>query len=672
MSEPRRHAEPARQQAGLLTTKAFAALLSLLCACGLALAQQAARPSEAPPTAVTAAESPPPRIPAAIFARDPEYWDPSLSPRGSQVMARTSVDGRERVVIHSLVTGKAMLLPSPPDAQIDWFDWAGEGRVLVSLGWTKTIDGEESYVTRLVVFDLATKTPTLLGDRFAGVEGDDVLYVDPAGQWLLLSMQESRDEYPTVFRYDLATGERTAVVKPQEDVWEWYADNGGVVRAGLGFLSKSWFMLYRKSADEPFRKLGHASYEDDSAGLLLLGLASGSDDGYLLSDQQTGRYALYRYNYATQQIGEVVYENPSNDIDDYVLSRDGKRVLAVAFTDDRDRVLWLDPAMRANQEKLEARFPGMSVLFVSRDETRERFIVWVGGANDPGSYYIYAPSTGVLQRLARINGQLDPTQLAATEYTSYKARDGLEIPAFLTLPKGRAARGLPLIVMPHGGPYDVRDLLGYDPEVQFLANRGYVVLQPNYRGSSGYGTEFSAKGEGQWGRAMQDDLDDGVDWLASRGIVDPKRVCLYGSSYGGYAALWGVTRNPERYRCAASFAGVTDVARQLKYVSHQLSGADRGDWQHTVRGEDGFELDLISPLEQVKRLTRPVLLAHGDADKTVLYKQSTLYRDALVKTGKLHEFVGYPGEGHGFENQDNFADWLTRLDAFLQANNPAQ
>ena len=656
----------------MLSKRSIAALLTLLCASGLALAQQLARSVEALPAPIATAESPPPRIPAAVFARDPEYWDPSLSPRGAQVMARASVDGRERVVIHSLVADEATLLPLPPDAQIEWFDWAGEGRVLVSLGWTRTIDGDEAYVTRLFVFDLATRTPRILGDRFGGVQGDDVLYVDPAGQWLLLALQESRDEYPTVFRYDLATGERTTVVKPKRDVWEWYADSDGVVRAGLGFLDKSWFMLYRRSADEPFRKLNHAGYEDGSAGVLLLGLASGSDDGYLLSDQQTGRYALYRYNYATQQLGEVVYQSPSNDIDDYVLSRDGKRVLAVAFTDDRDRVLWLDPAMRANQEKLEVRFPGMSVLFVSRDEMRERFVVWVGGANDPGSYYVFAPAADVLQRVARINGQLDPAQLAATEYTRYQARDGLEIPAFLTLPRGREARGLPLIVMPHGGPYDVRDLLGFDPEVQFLANRGYAVLQPNFRGSSGYGTEFAAKGAGEWGRAMQDDLDDGVDWLARRGIVDPGRVCIYGSSYGGYAALWGVTRNPERYRCAASFAGVTDVARQLKYVSHQLSGAERGDWQRTVRGERGFELDSISPLEQVGRLTRPVLLAHGDADQTVLYKQSTLYRDALVKAGKRHEFVGYPGEGHGFENQDNFADWLTHLEVFLQANNPAQ
>jgi len=243
----------------VLPLRSIAALLVLLCCGGLSLAQPAVRPLEAQSTTVTAAEGPPPRIPAAVFARDPDYWDPSLSPRGGQVMARTSVDRRERVVIHSLVTGQAVLLPLPPDAQADWFDWAGEDRVLVSLGWTRSIDGEETYVTRLLVFDISSKTLRVLGDRYGGVEGDDVLYVDPAGQWLLLSMQESLDEYPTVFRCDLATGERTAVVKPRTDVWEWYADADGVVRAGLGFQAKSWFMLYRKSADEPFRKLRHGS-----------------------------------------------------------------------------------------------------------------------------------------------------------------------------------------------------------------------------------------------------------------------------------------------------------------------------------------------------------------------------------------------------------------------------
>jgi len=217
----------------------------------------------------------------------------------------------------------------------------------------------------------------------------------------------------------------------------------------------------------------------------------------------------------------------------------------------------------------------------------------------------------------------------------------------------------------------VRDTLAFDPEVQFLANRGYAVLQPNFRGSSGYGQEFYEKGEGEWGRAMQDDLDDGVAWLASTGVVDPQRVCIEGSSYGGYAALWAVTRNPERYRCAASFAGVTDVRAQLRYQASQLEARERADWRHTVQGSQRFDLDTVSPLRQVARLKRPVLVAHGDADTTVLFKQSTRYRDALKHAHKQFEFVVYPGEGHGLYDPANFTDWLDRLDQFLAKYNPA-
>ena len=648
------------------------ALLVLCCTSAPVVAQERAATVDVQHGAPVTRAQAPPKIPASAFARNPDYWDLVLSPKGTQVLGRTTVAGRERVMVHNLQTGKALLLPWIDDGQVDWIDWAGEGRVLMCLGWSRPAAGEDIYVTRIVVVDLAKQSSLVLGDEHAGPQGDDVLYVDPTGAWLLLSMQESIDEYPAVFRYDLATGERTEVVKPRTDVWEWYADPDGVVRAGIGYLADSWFMLYRKRGADSFTRLGHADYDDESAGYQLLGLARDSDEGYLLSDAKTGRYALYRFNYATQQLGELVYANPTNDVEDYVTSRDGRQVLAVYFTDDRERVVWLDPAMRAHQDELARRFPGQYVDFVTQDYADQRFIVWVGGASEPGAVYLYVPGAGQLEQLARLNSELDPAHLAVTEYTRYKARDGLEIPAYVTLPVGREPRGLPLIVLPHGGPYFVRDVLGYDRDVQFLANRGYAVLQPNFRGSAGYGTEFAAKGEGQWGRAMQDDLDDGVDWLAQRGVIDPRRVCIVGSSYGGYAALWGVTRNPERYRCAASLAGVTDVGRQLRYVSLQLSGSDRGDWKETVRGQKGFDLDSISPLEQVGRLTRPVLLGHGTDDKTVLFKQSSKYRDALQKAGKPHVFVGYQGEGHGLEDPQHAIDWFDRLEAFLQTHNPAQ
>ncbi len=327
--------------------------------------------------------------------------------------------------------------------------------------------------------------------------------------------------------------------------------------------------------------------------------------------------------------------------------------------------------MKRYQQSLETKFPGRIVKIGSRNADDSRFIVWVGAAEDPGTFYVYVPAAGALAPIAIVNDKLDPAQLAPTKYIHYSARDGLDIPAYLTLPAGRDAKSLPLIVLPHGGPYDVRDTLGYDPHVQFLANRGYAVLQPNYRGSSSYGLAFFEKGEGQWGRAMQDDLDDGVDWLVKEGVVDGKRVCIVGGSYGGYAALWGATRNPERYRCAASLAGISDLGRQLKEQLNLLSSRYRKNWRATVQGATDFNLDGISPLKNIDRLRVPVLVAHGDQDTRVPLKQSTLYVAGLVKAGKLHEFHVYEGEGHGLNDPQNIADWLERLDSFLEKYNPA-
>jgi dipeptidyl aminopeptidase/acylaminoacyl peptidase len=612
-----------------------------------------------------------PKIPAAVFASQAAYYDLNLSPKGDRILATSTENTRETIVIHDLATGKGAILPLPENAELVWHRWAGERRILLSLGWTIPWFGSDVFATRLFVFDLNDNRLNPIGPRNGAPNGDDVLYVDSSGDWLLLALSKSLTEYPAVYRVDLSTSKMEVMVKSQENVWDWYADTTGTVRAGIGFLNRSWFMIYRKSADEKFRKLGSARYDDDKAALDIVRLARGSDEGYVLSNEKTGRYALYRFNFATQALGDLVFESSTNDVDDFALDTSGSSVWAVRYTDDRERVVWFDPLMKKYQESIEAAFPGKVVRIESRDTGYDRFVIWVGSPNDPGAYYVYAPGSGQLKRIAEVNDRLDPKQLSETRYTHYRARDGLEIPAYLTLPVGREAARLPLIIIPHGGPYGVRDAFQYEPEAQFLANRGYAVLQPNYRGSPSYGLEFYKKGEGQWGRAMQDDLDDGMDWLVREGIVDAGRVCIVGSSYGGYAALWGATRNPERYRCAASLAGISDVRQQLKYQVNLLTSRYRKDWRHTVQGDAGFDLDSISPLKQIDRLKVPVLIAHGDADKRVPLKQSSLYASALAKAGKTHEFYAYAGEGHGFADPANFANWLERLEAFLTKYNPA-
>jgi dipeptidyl aminopeptidase/acylaminoacyl peptidase len=323
------------------------------------------------------------------------------------------------------------------------------------------------------------------------------------------------------------------------------------------------------------------------------------------------------------------------------------------------------------QAKLDKALPNTVNLPVDWSDDEKRVLVWSGGASDPGRYYLLDRSTSQMHAVVDPYPQVDPAKLSPVKSVRYRARDGLQIPAYLTLPIGRDAKSLPLIVMPHGGPFD-RDHWEYDPIVQFLASRGYAVLQPEFRGSTGYGKDFVSKGYGEWGRKMQDDLDDGVDWLAKTGQIDPRRVCMVGGSYGGYAALWAAVRNPDRYRCAASMAGVSDVPALLR-SSRDIFSATRyyREWRTQVGGEGKADLGAVSPINFANRIRVPVLIAHGEEDARVPVKQSRAMVDALAKAHADVTSVFYKDSGHGFDSSEDLDDWLRRLEAFLAKHNPA-
>jgi dipeptidyl aminopeptidase/acylaminoacyl peptidase len=252
----------------------------------------------------------------------------------------------------------------------------------------------------------------------------------------------------------------------------------------------------------------------------------------------------------------------------------------------------------------------------------------------------------------------------------FTARDGLPLRGYLTLPKGRDAYGLPLVLMPHGGPFE-RDKWEYDPIVQFLASRGYAVLQPEFRGSTGFGKDFVEKGYGQWGRKMQDDLDDAVDWLARTGQIDARRVCIVGGSYGGYAALWGAIRNPDRYRCAASMAGVSNLPAQLRYDRQFFSAKRYREFRTQVAGESEASLDSVSPIAFAAKVKVPLLIGHGEKDERVPPEQSHELVEALTKAGANVTATFYKDSGHGFDSSADLEDWLKKLESFLARYNPA-
>lgn len=609
-----------------------------------------------------------PATPLAIqaFAQSPMLSSPLLSPDGHLIAARSKANGEERLLIYNADDPSSAPRAFPlGKAILSDVNWAGSKRILLSIILMANLDGFP--VERLIGVDVDSGATRILDKRGRGIYGGRVLYVDPNGAFALVASQNSIESTPSVKRVDLATGGETIVENPLTDVWDWFADAQGVVRAGIRYDDKQYTIWYRERDGEPLRPIRGKFDNDDSTVDSIKFDASGQ--ALVITNAKTGRFALYKYNVATGAVGAPVYENPTVDISNILLDSKGE-LSAVSYEDDRRRTYWFDPKLRDLQGQLDKVLPGAENDVVDMSADQSRVLVWSGGAADPGAYYLLNRTSRQMRPLFAAYS-IDPNMLSAVKAVSYNARDGLEIPAYLTLPRDRTASKLPLIVLPHGGPF-ARDDWEYDPLVQFLASRGYAVLQPEFRGSTGYGRAFVERGYGQWGRGMQDDLDDGVDWLAKLGEVDPRRVCVVGASYGGYAALWAAIRNPDRYRCAVSFAGVTDLAAQLGDNRKMFSAARYfREWRTKVQGTANVDLASISPLQQAKRVKIPVLIAHGEDDDTVRVQQGHRMAEALQKAGADVESVFYKDQGHDWGNDEHRTDFLRRLDSFLARHNPA-
>ncbi|MEX0343133.1 MAG: alpha/beta hydrolase family protein [Erythrobacter sp.] len=617
----------------------------------------------------------PPQVPVEAFTARSEFGSAKLSPRGTRFGFIHRSGGQTSVVLVDAGTREPVhAIRVDEDYGLRWFSWAGEDRVLLSIETKQWFFGLPLPITQLLVFDIATQETSSIGFDYQGPEGDDVLYIDPYGRYIVLSVSEDWKSDPDVWRFPLDGSGAAGAVKIEsrkKGIEEWFADSSGVVRLGVGWtMGKSAIVYYRSGPEDRFKRVAKIKQHDEANDYWnVLGIFEGRDTGYAIVQDPSGRQVLREFDYSTGEPGRLIHAQPGWDVD--AVNLDGKQVLGITYTDDASRTVWFDEDMKRIQRELEQALPQSRIEIISRAGL-ERMLVLEHGPSDPGAIYVYDARARTLDLFANLRPQIDHTQMAVPHGVTYTARDGQSIRAYLTLPKGREPRGLPLVILPHGGPYGIRDTLRFEDWSQLLANRGYAVLQPNYRGSGGYGEAFETLGDGQIGRAMQDDLDDAMDWAVAEGIADPARVCLVGASYGGYAALWGVIRNPERYRCAASFAGVTDYDAQFKYSGKSLERRYRREWKHRLRGTGEGEIDLkeVSPAHQVARLVRPVLLAHGKKDSRVPFSQFEDMATAARDAGKEIELLELD-DNHHLTKEENASEWLETLVEFLARHNPA-
>lgn len=611
----------------------------------------------------------PDAVPIEVFAALPAIESPVLSPDGTKFAAKMAINGRLSLVITPLLgKGPIRALPSG-ERDINWWRWVNDEWLVVGLGDTDQIQGEEIYVTRVagVKADLSRIVPIDWGRT--GQQADDVLWIARDGSpRIILSKQTSYfaevDWYPSVWESDVSTGQSRRIVPPQVNVYGWWADAGGAVRLGTYAESDTRRgVLYRPDGTSKFSKILLARKPDASIPIPQVYRMDGkavaiADDG--------GRDEVYELELPSFKLGIKLFGDARYDVDDVIANEAGNDVEGIVITDKRQRVEWLNPDLKAIQKDLDSTLGIGHARIVSRSRDRQRLLVAVGGPSQAGALYFWDTRGAKMNRIHWNQGTLKGRQLSPVKTISYPARDGTLIEAVLTLPRGRPHRSLPLIVMPHGGPA-VRDLEAYDWWTQFLAEQGYAVIQPNYRGSSGYGVSFLKLGQGEWGLKMQDDLLDAIAWAAKDGIADSKRVCIVGASYGGYAAMRGAQRDSTHYRCAISYAGVSDLSAMKRFDQRFLGGkSSKTYWNRQVK-----DFTTVSPRFQAASFGAPILIAHGVKDKRVPIKQSRWLVEELSKAGKPHQYLEQKDGDHHFSRAEDRLEFLKALKAFLDKHNPS-
>ena len=634
----------------------------------------AAAPMYAQTAPVTTAAKPVEKLPTSAFAKLPFIERAVLSPDGTHMAGLIAVGGEQRLVIMPVIGDRssASTTQLPDLTEVGSVRWVNDDHVIVQLYALLPVEGDNWYVTRYTAVHRQTGRITNLLWNFAG-QGANLLWVPHDGSSdVLIAAQNSiysnfEEFWPTVYRVNVATGKWRQVEKGRTNVYVWGADRLGRVRYAVSYRDTSTRsnLLYRGEAGGLMRIAERATLRDDETLTYPLEFINGTDHALVLTENDAGQTVLAEINMVSGEQQRVVFAPSKGDAEGIWTTRDGSRVLGV-FTSNPDQpVHWLDPTLAAHQASLGASAPAAKVSIISMSADQTKMLVRIGTPDNPGLLFYFDSVAGNLSRLAAMNDVVGSKRLSRSKLITYKARDGLEIEAVLTLPRGRTAKALPFIVMPHGGPW-AQDTLSYDYWAQFLAERGYGVIQPNFRGSTGYGQAFIDKAHGQIGLAMQDDLTDALGWAVGEKIADPGRVCIVGASYGGYAAMWGLAKDPGLYRCAISIAGVSNMRKEAS----DFGGSSRENLYRSQWAKMSHDFAAVSPINAIDRITAPLLLIHGKKDVTVDHDQSNKMHAAMRRAGKPSEFLSLPLADHYFTREADRLALLEAMGEFLARHNP--
>lgn len=542
--------------------------------------------------------------------------------------------------------------------------------------------GQRVDIQRLAAYDTGTgKTHPLAWDQ-ATADASNILHIDKEKKRILLGRQIDDGNTERMFSYqvdwvDVATGKVLENVQRTNPIVDgWAADGDGVVRMGFGSDRDSGEQryLYRSNEDENFRTVQRVIDKNfTGAGIRPLVFLN-EPDMAIVSSNHEGYSAIYKANLATMEIGEKLFSIPGYDVGTAIPNEDRDGIVGYTYATDRVRRKFTDERLATVQKFLAEDFGEGNAVIVSSDDGDKRLIVSMASPEQIGSYYLYDVESGKFALIGHASEALADGKLNPVKTIRYKASDGLEIEAILTTPRLRAGqKKLPVVVLTHGGPYGVRDYASYDQWAQTIAEQGYVVVQPNYRGSGGYGNAFVKAGRSDgFGTRMQDDLNDVVDHLAAQGVVDAGRACVMGWSYGGYAAARAAQRDAARWRCTIAGAGVYDLPMMRDYDQDYI-----GSFGANYLAKGASSLADVSPARNTDGEWAPILIVHGVRDPRVPIAQARTLVSRLKGSGKQQgkdfEYIEQPKNGHYgiYFTKEERIEWLGGAANWLARFNPA-
>ncbi|NIM00383.1 MAG: prolyl oligopeptidase family serine peptidase [Acidobacteria bacterium] len=594
-------------------------------------------------------------IPLEDFFRKPDKIALRLSPDGKSLAWLEPWDRRLNLTVRDLVDGTTRRVTEARERDLGGYVWVSNERLV----YVQDSGGDENF--RLYAVGRDGTNPIDL-TPFDGVKCDIVDDLEEDDDHILFQMNKRDPQVFDVYRLNVHDGAMELVGENPGNIQTWFTDHDGKLRLATTTDGVNTSLLFRDTESDSWRTVATYDFKEYARPQLFTFDNRGV---YVASNLGRDKLAIAEYDIATGRETNLLFEHDEVDVDTLLFSRRRKCLTGVTFEVDRLGYHFFDETRAELQAFVDGRLPGRENAVVSHSRDENHYIVRSGSDRTLGEYHLLDAAARTLTKLFEISPWIEEARMAETRPIRYTARDGLAIHGYLTLPPGAEPSALPLVVHPHGGPW-ARDRWGFDPELQFLASRGYAVLQVNFRSSAGFGRAFLEAGFREWGLAMQDDITDGVRWAIDEGLADPARVAIYGGSYGGYATLAGLTKTPELYACGISYVGVSNLFTWIEAIPpywkpylemiYEMVG-------HPERDRERFEA--TSPFFNAESIVAPLFVAQGANDPRVPKQESDQIVEALRSRGVEVTYMVKDNEGHGFLNEENRFDFYREMERFL-------